>query len=1039
MKDAILKKASTAKPVGLGHVLLKGTSLIFLMLLATLGFSQTISGTITDESNEPVIGANIIVEGTTIGTTTDVDGNFSLKVPEGKNTIKVGYIGMKEQLINIDGRTTINLQMETDAELIDEVVVIGYGVQKRSDLTGSVTSIKSKDIKSLVAGNATAVLQGKMAGVQVESFGGKPGGQTNVFIRGVSSFTNSYPLYVIDGTFADNMNFLNTKDIESIEVLKDAASSAIYGSRAANGVVIITTKNGSTNANNKSNVSVDLRTGFETPSNLLDLMSASEFVNFRNQLSVNDGVDMTLDANELPSTNWQDLSLSNGPIQNLGLSVSGGSENASYYLSGNYFNQDGILVGSGFNALNGRVNSRFKLGRLTINQSLSMQESNLEQNRWFGYDGATAPILAENKPENEGGFEAPEAEVHGFGGSNKYAQAAIEDNNVNAFNLFGNVNFQYDITDDFNVKLNFGADKVNRLTSIFVPTYFMSATDAVFNTNPKNSLINLNDNYLLSLFEPTLNYNTTFGSSNLSAVVGYTRQKITDANNGVWVRNTPANSIAVVGAAPANEVAGLSGFEDISGLQSLFGRVNFNINDRYLLQATLRRDASSKFPEGNRVGVFPSISAGWNIHNEDFFNNDGIISRLKLRAGYGTLGSENIGAYAFTPLIGLNSGITFGSGSQTGFAQTTFVDSDLQWEVAQTINIGADIGLLANQLLLSAEYYVKNSNNVLVPVAVPSTAGTSNPIIRNAGDIQNSGFELEALYRKKGVGQGFNWELGANLGTFNSQVVALPNPLLGPAVTEDLTTVNRFIEGETPGVFWGFETAGVYANQAAIDSDPNIANDEVRKGLVQPGDLIRKDQNGDGIVNDEDNVILGDPTPDFTYGLNFSGNYNAIDFGIFLNGVQGNEIYNNAKFFNTLWADGNKLTLMNNAWTPENTNTDIPRATATDAGGNRAPSDFFVEDGSYLRLRSIELGYTLGSGKVADWLGDLRIFVTGQNLITLTGYSGYDPDVSSAAGDRTSFGFGSPVANVNPLLSRGIDVRAYPNTRIFLVGIQANF
>lgn len=1024
----------------------KGSSkkVMLLLLMMAVGhfcIAQAVTGKITDEYNDPVIGATIVVDGTDLGTTTDIDGNFSLKVPEGSNTLRINYLGMKEMMVNIDGRNLIDISMLSDTELIDEVVVIGYGVQKRSDLTGSVTSIKSKDIKGLVAGNATAVLQGKMAGVQIESFGGKPGGATNVFIRGVSSFTNSYPLYVIDGTFADNMNFLNTKDIESIEVLKDAASAAIYGSRAANGVVLITTKNGTSNG--KANVSVDLRTGFETPSNLLDLMSGSEFVAFRNQLAINDGTDFDLEGNfegVIPNTNWQELSLNNGAVQNMGISVSGGDNNASYYLSGNYFNQDGILVGSGFNSLNGRVNSRFKLGRLTINQSLSMQESNLQENRWFGYDGSTAPILAETNNDNEGSFEAPEAAIHGFGGSNKYAQAAIEDNNIKSFNLFGNVNFQFDITDDLNVKLNFGADKVNRFTNIFIPTYFMSSTDAVFNTNPKNSLVNLNDDYLLTLVEPTLNYNTTFGgNNNLSAVVGYTRQKVTDANNGIWVRNTPTNGISVVGAAPANEVAGLSGFKNISGLQSIFGRINYSHDNRYLLQATVRRDESSKFPEGNRAGIFPSISLGWNMHNESFFGADGPVSRVKLRAGYGTLGSQNIPDYAFTPTIGLNSGISFGGSSQTGFAQTTFVANDLKWEVATTTNIGLDLGFMANQLLLSADYYLKNSEDVLAAVNVPSTAGTSNAIIRNTASIENSGIELEALYRNSGSSSAFNWELGVNFATYNSEVTELPNPIIGPAVTEDLTTVNRFEVGQEPGYFWGFETAGIYADQAAVDNDPNIANDAVRKDLVQPGDLIRVDQNGDGIVDDSDNVILGDPTPDFTYGFTFGGNFKSIDIGIFLNGVQGNEIYNMPKFFNTVWADGNKLTEVNNAWTPTNTNTDIPRATATDAGGNRAPSDYFVEDGSYLRLRSVELGYTLGSGTVANWLGDLRIFVTGQNLLTLTGYSGYDPDVSSAAGDRSSFGFSSPVASINPLLSRGIDVRAYPNTRTFMLGIQANF
>jgi len=1017
----------------------RGGLLILLIAFSYYGMAQTVSGTITDQYNDTVIGATIVVDGTTIGTITDIDGNFSLNVPEGSNTLRINYLGMKETMVNIDGRSVINVVMENNSELIDEVVVIGYGVQKRSDLVGSVASLNSKDIKSIVAGSASVVLQGKMAGIQIETNGGAPGGETNVFVRGVSSLTNSFPLYVIDGTFADNMNFINSKDIESIEVLKDAASSAIYGSRAANGVVIISTKQG--NSDGKTTVSLDMRTGIESPSKYLDLMDGPEFTAFRNQLSENDGTGFVL-SNNFPNTDWQDLSLNPGAVNDIGLSVSGGGDQAKFFLSGNYFNQDGILVGSNFNRLNGRVNSQFKLGRLTINQSLSLIESNLQDNRWFGFDGTTAPILAETNNANNGGFEAPVDTIHGFGGSNVYGQASLEDNNLKSSGLFGNINLTYDITNDLNVKLNFGADKLNQYSRTFTPTYFMSSTDAVLNEKLKNEVTSVNNERLLTLFEPTINYATDIGNgSNVNIVLGYTEQKIVTTNNGVFARGTPNNNIDVIGAAPVEDIGGLSGFQNISGLRSLFGRVNYTHNNKYLLQATMRRDASSKFPEYNRVGLFPSVALGWKMHNENFFPQDGIISNLKLRAGYGTLGAQNIPDYSYIPTIDLTSGVTFGGTSQTGFAQTTFVDDSLKWEVAQTFNIGADFGLLEDKILLTAEYYIKNTDDVLVGVNVPSTSGTSNPIIRNAASIQNKGFEFEALYRNRTSGSGFNWTIGANLATFSSLVTELPNPIIGPSVTEDLTRVNRFIEGEAPGVYWGFETAGVYADQNAIESDANIANDVVRKDLVQPGDFIRVDQNNDGIVNNDDQIILGDPTPDFTYGINFTGSYKALDFGLFFNGVQGNEIFNMSKFFHTVWADGNKLATMNNAWSPTNTNTNMPRATAMDAGGNRAPSDFFVEDGSYLRLRTLEVGYTIGQNTIANWLGDLRVFVTGQNLLTLTGYSGYDPDVSSTNGGRATIdgGFPGNRPNLNPLLGRGIDVRAYPNTRTIMFGIQAQF
>ena len=1020
-----------------GRLISRATLLFGLMFcFVQLSFSQ-VSGTILDEDGQGVIGASIVVTGTTVGTITDIDGGFTLNVPEGSNQLTVSYIGYKTQTIDLNGQTVLSLILENDSELLDEVVVVGYGVQRKSDLVGSVASIDGSELTSLAVGNPTSALQGKMSGIQVENNGGAPGGASNVFIRGVSSLTNSYPLYVIDGTFAEDMSFLNPKDIESIEVLKDAASAAIYGSRAANGVVIVSTKRGSNNG--KTNVTLDVRGGVESATKMLDLLDGPGFIDYRNQLEQNDGTGFVMPAG-LPSTDWQDLSINSGSIQDYGVSFSGGSDNAKFFVSGNYFGQDGILVGSGFDRMNGRANSEFKLGKLTITQSLGLTNSNVQQNNWFGFDGATAPILAENAPNNDGGFEAPNFDIHNFGGLNKYALATLEDNNLNSKNVLGNINFNYAFTDNLSVKLNYGVDYINTYARTFTPTYFMSASDAVINVNELNDLTEVRGESLLTLFEPTISYNRPMaknGSFNL--VLGYTEQKNDIKNLGLYVQGLPSNNIQVSGAAAPSNVQNIGGINNVSGLQSLFGRINYNHADKYLLQFTMRRDASSKFAPDNRVGLFPSIAAGWKVHKEPFFNSSK-ITRLKLRAGYGTLGSQNIPDYSYQSVFGLTSNTSFGGAVQTGYAQTQFAVEDLKWEVATTVNVGADVGLMDDKLTFSAEYYVKNVDDILVGVNIPSTAGTSLPVVRNAGAIQNKGFEFDALYRG-GKKDGFNYKVGFNIGTFSSEITSLPNPILGPSTDEDQSRVNRFIEGEAPGVYWGFEVDGVYADQAAIDSDPNIANDDTRKSLVQPGDFIRKDINGDGIVDASDQTVLGDPTPDFIYGINFSGNLNNWDFGLFFNGVQGNEIYNLNKFFNIFWADDNKLAVVENAWTPSNTNTDIPRATSLDQAGNRAPSSFFVEDGSYLRLRSMEIGYTFNEGAVSSALSGLRFFVSGQNLLTITGYSGYDPDVSSTNGGRANrdSGFAGNRVDVNPLLGRGLDARAYPNARGIIFGLQANF
>ncbi len=995
---------------------------------------QSISGIIIDDSGEPLIGATVQAKGSTSGTVTDIDGSYTLQVPPGTSTIIYSYTGYMDQEVEINGRSKLDVTMLVNSEILDEVVVVGYGVVRKSDLTGSVASLSGDDIRAVVTGNPTSSLQGKLPGVQVENNGGQPGGDANVFVRGVSSLTNSYPLYVIDGTVVENMNYLNPKDIESMEVLKDASSAAIYGSRAANGVVLISTKRGSSDGTPK--VTLDVRGGTETPSKYLDLLNGSEFVQYRRQLEENDGSGFQF-PDEGVDTDWQDLSLNAGAIQDYGLSVSGGGENSKYFISGNYYDQDGILVSSGFERLNFRANSEFKVGKLTITESLSLAQTKLEENNWFGFDGATAPILPEMVSGNEGGFSAPDFDVHNFGGLNDYAQAVLEDNLTTTRNLLGNLNFSYEILDGLNAKLNLGADYRNGYSFFFTPTFFMSTSDAVFNVNDQNDLTEGRSETLLTLIEPTLSYANSADKHRYDVVVGLSQQKIDFKNLVVYSQGLPNNGIQVTGAATPANVQALGGANNVSAIRSAFGRVNYSFDNKYLLTATVRRDASSKFAPDFRVGVFPSASVGWNIHNESFWSSS-LINRFKIRAGYGELGSQNIPDYAYQSVFNLNSSTSFNNGSAPGYAQTSLALEDLKWETSKTTNVGVDLGLFDDKLSLSAEYYIKNVEDVLVGVALPSSIGFSEPVIQNVGEIQNKGFELDLVYKNRG--NEFNYDLGFNISTFNSLVTKLPNPIVGPSTSEDLTRVNRFVEGQAPGIYWGFIVDGVYADQAAIDSDPNIANDDTRKSQVQPGDFIRRDINEDGKVDADDLTVLGDPTPDFIYGLNFSGSYKALDFGVFFQGVQGNEIYNLNKFYNIFWADDNKLTDVLDAWTPSNTDTDIPRATTLDPAENRAPSSFFVEDGSYFRLRTLEVGYTLDVNAI-PWMENVRIFATGQNLVTITGYSGYDPDISSTNGGRSNrdTGFTGNRVGVNPLLGRGLDARAYPNTRGFIFGLQATF
>ena len=644
--------------------------------------------------------------------------------------------------------------------------------------------------------------------------------------------------------------------------------------------------------------------------------------------------------------------------------------------------------------------------------------------------GPRPPSCGKAPRITRGGFEAPEATTFGFGGYNDYALALLEDNRVTRVNALGNLNIGYDITDAFSVRLNLGADYLNLHDYLFTPTFFMSNTDATVNRNDENDLSDLRANFFQTQIEPTLNYNADIGAnSRIDAVVGATNFIQKSSGTGIIGQRTPNNSIRIPDAVTPENTLDIVGRDVTSVLRSVFGRINYSLNSRYLFSATLRRDESSRFAEEFRVGYFPSASFGWRLSEEGFWPSTSVVNNLKFRTGYGELGSQNIRDYAFQNVFGITSPTSFGGVIVPGYAQTGFAIPNIQWETAKTFNVGFDAGLWEDRLTFSAEYYVKNVSDVLVPVRAPGNTGISEPVVRNIGAIRNSGLEFDGLYRIVNSSD-FDLKLGFNLSTFSSEVTELPNPISGPSISEDATVVNRYIQGEAPGVYFGFRIDGVYADQAEIDNDPGLADDPARRSLVVPGDFRRVDLNGDGMINGDDQVVLGDPTPDFIYGFNFSGNYGALDFGVFFQGSQGNEIYNVNRFYNIFWADDGKLTDVLDRWTPQNTDTDIPRPTAKDEAENRAPSDFFVEDGSYLRLRTLELGYTFGVDGVA-WVRGLRVFASAQNLLTLTGYSGYNPDISSAQGGRAGA--------ANPLLARGLDVRAYPLSRTFMFGVQAEF
>jgi TonB-dependent starch-binding outer membrane protein SusC len=994
------------------------------MLFSFSLFAQTInvSGVVT-ESGMPQTGINIVVKGTTQSTTTGFDGSYTLNNIDSNSVLVFSYIGMKTKEVLVNGQTIVNVVMAPDSQTLSDVVIVGYGSSSKKEVTAAVSSIKGKEIVNTIASNPITALQGKLSGIQVESFGGQPGGSANVFIRGVNSLSNADPLFVVDGLFVKNMDNVNPNDIDDISILKDAAAAAIYGLKSANGVVVITTNHGK--KNKAIEIKVNSRIGIETPSKMLEFIDGQQYTNYLNQRFINDKTSTRVTWNGV-NTDWQSQSLKSGIIQDNGFTISGGGEHSSFFGSANLFSQSGILVGSGFKRTNMRLNSAHDFGKFKLVQSLGITQGDLQENNWYGFDGTTAPTVALTNPKFLGGYDGVATDIQGPGGVNQFALAKLEQNKRTTTTIFGNAKLDYDITKEITVAASLGVDYSNRRNFQFTPTYQLTDPQnpigAVRNINLLNDLTEFNQNNTNVLFEPTITYKKDFSGHKISVLLGSSYFREAQNSIGIYGQGTPNNNIKVVSALPSNATNILLGTNDIGVLISYFGRLNYGYKNRYLFSGTIRRDASSRFEERNKqIAYFPSISGAWNVTSEDFWSKSGFVNALKLRASYGKLGSTVDEFYPAEGPFNPSSGTSFGGAFQNGIAQTVLVDDNLTWETTSTIDFGLDASFLNNKINLSADYYSKNIDNVLVTINLPSTAGVSAPTRTNAGSLLNRGLEFSADFRK--TEGDFKFKVGANV-SFNLENIAkdIPNPILGPGIDEDLRVVNSTRTGQPIGGFYGYK----------VEDKVNPAT----------GNFVRIDTNNDGVITADDITLIGDPTPDFTYGLNFSGEYKNVDFAFNFNGVQGNEIYNLSRYYNILWRDGGKLSDVLNSWTPTNTNTNIPQATIGDAAGNKAPSSFFVEDGSYLRLKNIEMGYNFKKGAFGvDWIKNMRLSFNVQNVFVITKYSGYDPDVASTNGGRANLNSGVPGLRpqVNSLLGRGLDARAYPNARTYSFGVQVTF
>lgn len=969
---------------------------------------QQIKGRLTDEQNNPLSGAS--VQGKLKTVATDSKGEFEITAEQGE-TITFSYIGYEKQVVVIQDQSILNITLKPTSSSLNNIIVIGYGTQKKKDLTGAVASIRGDDLKNVTVADASSLLQGKAAGVIVQNGGGAPGQTPAVVIRGSGTFGNDQPLYVIDGMIASSMAFINPNDIASIEILKDASAAAIYGSRAANGVVLVTTKSG-TSGEIKINFSA--KYGSQSPTHKLNFLNARQYADWNNHAHDNDGTPRgPLNDNLFNpaiNTDWQSLSLASAPLSDYNLSVSGGGQYSKFFISGEYFDQKGIVVDSKFQRYALRANSSFTKGKLKVTEALSISRSVNNPNNYFGRERGELPIMPVYDSTKLGGFAGLEPGAAGVNRIiNWYGRALLDDNLYTTDQALGNVGLEYEIIKGLKYKLNAGIDYSVYHAYDFSPAFFMSTSQEA--SQDQSTLSESFTRNLTTLVENTLSYSKAFGDHKIDLLAGYTSQTGTARSVGANADTYASPFLRVVDAA-SNRLA--SGSLQEAGLQSLLGRVSYNYRSKYLLTATLRKDGSSKFYyPTNTYGNYPSFSVGWRPSEETFFPKNGIISDLKLRGSYGTLGSQNIPNYITTSTLNINTGYYFAGGVQNGVGLTNFSNPDIRWESSRTTDFGTDISLLKNKILITADYFDRRSYNILASIPIPIYGGAGGQLTKNAASVSNKGFELAATYNHQPtVKEGFKYSVTGIFTAIKNNVTSLGDgvsPIIGGGFTQESLTATRTDVGHPIGSFWGYQVLGIYQTAEEVTKDGRTD--------ARPGDFKFS----------KDPTWLGSPFPKFDYGLTFSASYKNFDMNMFWQGVSGNKIWDAKRAWQYTFDYGSgKITDVLRSWTPQNTNTDIPRASFIDPANNKRSSSFYVEDGSYLRLKNLSIGYNLPASLMKKLkITGARFYLSGQNLITITKYKGYDPEVGRS--------------DLTGLFSAGVDVSAYPQAKLISVGIDLSF
>ena len=997
--------------------------LIMVLLLNVSLFAQnsyTLSGTVSDSGNNPLIGVNVLKAGTSTGTVTDLGGNYQLEVSSG-DVLQFSYTGYTDQSVTISNQTSLNITMAEGA-LLDEVVVVGYGSRKKSDVTGAVSSVKSEELTAFPVLDAAQALQGRAAGVVVQSNnGGEPGAPINIKIRGNTSISaNSNPLIVVDGFVGATMPQAN--DIESMEVLKDASATAIYGSRGSNGVVLVTTKKG-----RSGKLVVELNTTYssQNPSNRLDLLNATDFVTYQNQIRANNGISTPF-PNAGANTDWQDEIYQNGNTQNHQLSFSGGTDKVNFYASGNYFDQKGIVVNSGFERatfltnVDAQVNDKIKVG-LNLFGSRGTKDGVTTQSDGsvtVGNDDviSLAMRMAPDKPVRDANGVFTTNDAIGDELDNPFAVATERVDETIIDNFRANFYTSIELLEGLTFKTTFGLSSNNQTRGVYQPKTLKVTASAV---NGRARLTNAKRTTLLS--ENYLTYNKELGNGNLTLLAGYSYQKndtkaFASAGTGFL---SDAFSYYALGTATGllQPASSLSEVE----IQSQFGRINYDFNDLVLLTATLRRDGASNFARNEKYALFPSAAIGFKAHNLAGLKDSDKISSLKVRLSYGATGNPSISPYQSLARF---ASLYASSNGSTVFAVTPDqpANPDLKWETSYQTNFGVDLGLIDNRINVSLDYYnIDTKDLILGNNGIPEYFGFANDeILTNLGEINNRGFEF-SINSKNVVKGDFRWSTDFNI-TFNkNEVVALINDadLFGDAAPNYFSTDRSYVlrVGEEVGLFYGFDYAGVYQG-----GDAPTGTQPFEGGVA--GDPLFTDVDGDGEITASDRTIIGNPNPDFTFGFNNTLSFGDFDLGIFFQGSQGGEIFNmtNVQLNN---GDANTTYEYFNA----SQNGTAPRA---GNNSNREISSRFIEDGSYIRLKNLALGYNLPSA-ITDkiGIGNARLSISAQNILTITDYSGLDPEVNYAA-DQAGSNFAGNTA-------QGFDFGNYPTVKSVSFSLNVKF